>query len=137
MVRRSFVEYAAALTRALRGKPRPAATLTDHLEGFEVAALAADDQGRYIGANTRACLLTGYSHTELLTRRVSDLVVAETPGNDPAPLWDTFAAEGYQHGHVILRRSDDTTIAVSYDAFGNVASGVNVSFLVPVDAPTT
>ena len=133
MFRRSFVEYAAALTRALRNSGSPAGVLRTHLDEFEVAALGADDHGNYIAANASACALTGYSRDELLQRRISDLVIAQASAEDPAALWDTFAAEGYQHRHVTLRRKDGSTVSVSYDAFGSIAPAINVSFMVPVD----
>jgi len=95
------------------------------------AVLFTDNTGRYIGANSAAVELTGYSRRELLASSVFDL----TPAMDEREtelLWRAFLRIGRQDGEIIIRRRDGTQISSRYLAATNVIPGVHVSVLAKI-----
>lgn len=126
------------LRRRLRGLPHPTLlkTLQAQLETFEVATLAADNTGRYIAANTRASELTGYSHAELMKLSVTDLTPLMRHALS-ADLWNRFIQAGTQTGEYVLQRKDGSPLGVQYSAYASVAPGVHISFLTPLELPTS
>jgi PAS domain S-box-containing protein len=133
----SAVQYSKDLNqlrRRLRGLPHAALlqSLQEQIEQFAGAALAADNTGRYVAANSKACELTGYSRTELLRLHVRDL----TPSmrHDPTgELWNRFIHSGTQTGEYVLQRKDGTPVAVQYAAYASIAPGVHMSMLTPLE----
>ena len=98
------------LVALLARKPLRAEEIIERLERFDAAVLIADDDARYVGANTRATTLTGYSTLELITMSVPDLtgdvkrasrvvVEAVLPGTGASVLLttDAFEARALQH----------------------------------------
>ena len=126
------------LRRRLRGLPHSTllSTLQQQIEGLSTAALAADNTGRYVAANHKACELTGYSRAELLRMNVRDLTPAirqETAGE----LWNRFIQLGSQAGEYMLQRKDGVPTGVRYDAFASVAPGVHISMLTVLEVPSS
>lgn len=126
------------LRRRLRGLQHAALlqSLQEQLETFQVAAIAADNSGRYVAANTKVCHLTGYSRAELLRLHVRDVTTAKR--RDVADdLWKRFIHTGSQTGEYVIQRKDGTTVAVEYAAYASVAPGVHVSLLTPLEEPSS
>ncbi len=92
------------------------------------AIVIADDDRRFIDANTAACALFGVSLNDLLGRRVEDFAAASTD-YDPIAAWNRFVARGQDSGQFPLARSDGSRLTVEYRARANVAPGVHVSIL--------
>jgi PAS domain S-box-containing protein len=112
------------------------AALQESLEDLHVSALAADNTGRYVAANSHATTLTGYSRSELLQMSVKDL----TPSmrQDPSgELWNRFIHAGAQSGDYVLERRDGAPVHVHYAAYASVAPGVHVSLLTPLASAST
>src|SRR5262249_50649271 len=96
--------------------------------------LIADDQGRYLAANDRACALTGYSRAELLQKSIAGL----TAPNEMARyerLWDAFMGSTKQYGVYNLVRKDGTLVKGRYVSFTNRAPGTHISFIVETVCP--
>jgi PAS domain S-box-containing protein len=90
--------------------------------------LVADDQGRYIECNDRACSMLGYSRDELLALSVWDL----TPeGNQVEGLvmWQEFLGTGFQAGSYWLVRKDEQVVEVAYRAVSDAVSGRHKTLL--------
>jgi PAS domain S-box-containing protein len=126
------------LRRRLRGLPHSTLlqTLQEELDQFDVAALAADNTGRYVAANRRATELTGYRHDELLHMTVKELTPAIRQ-DAAGELWQRFIHAGMQAGDYVLERKNGETVAVHYAAFASVAPGVHVSLLSPLELPSS
>jgi PAS domain S-box-containing protein len=123
------------LRRRLRGLPHAALvqSLQEQLDGFPVAAIAADNTGRYVAANARVSEMTGYSRAELFRLHVRDLTPSMRQ-EDVGSLWNHFIQSGTQSGEYVLQRKDGDTIRVRYAAYASVAPGVHLSLLMPLDA---
>jgi PAS domain S-box-containing protein len=126
------------LRRRLRGLPHAALlqSLQEQIEHLAWAALAADNTGRYVAANSRACELTGYSRTELLRLHVRDLtpVMKQDASGD---MWNRFIHAGTQVGEYVLQRKDGTAVGVQYSAYASIAPGVHLSLLTPLELPSS
>lgn len=121
---------AETFRKALVGERVGVRQIADRLESVPVAVLVVDDSGRYIGANYRACELTGYSREELLSLSVGDV----THPNDFAAmerLWRAFERTRHQSGRYTIVRKDGATLKVDYEAFWDLGPGIHVSFLNP------
>ena len=97
-----------------------------------LAVLLADNTGRYVGANTAAARLTGYSRKELLSLSVFDITPAGDE-KDNALLWRAFLGIGRQAGEIVLRRKDGSLVTGSYVAASHVIPGVHVSIISTAD----
>src|SRR5215471_12523173 len=62
----TFDDYMLELRADLEGTTARLNRVASQLERIPACVLIADDQGRYLAANDRACALTGYSRAELL-----------------------------------------------------------------------
>ena len=102
--------------------------VAERLERFDAAVLIADDDARYIAANTRAVALTGYSVAELLTMSVPDLTPVPNTV-DFRNLWREFIRIGEQRGTYQLRRKNGSVIAVRYAAWAAIAPGRHLTAL--------
>jgi PAS domain S-box-containing protein len=95
------------------------------------AVMFTDNTGRYIGANSAATELTGYSRRELLAASVFDI----TPPVDEREmelLWRAFLRVGRQDGEITIRRRDGSQVSSHYMATTNVIPGVHVSVLAKI-----
>ena len=114
---------------ALLGRtPSRAEEIAERLERFDAAVLIADDDARYVAANTLAVILTGYSMVELLTMSVPDLTPVPNT-SEFRSLWRDFIGAGEQRGNYQLRRKDGSVIAVRYAAWAAIAPGRHVTVL--------
>jgi PAS domain S-box-containing protein len=92
------------------------------------AILVADDSGRYVAANTAACVLLGYSADHLVNLSLWEL----TPAGEEEigwHYWSHFLATGRAKGEYSLRRGDGTTIEVEFQAVAHVQPGYHLSVL--------
>ena len=117
--------------RLRAGLQRNAARL-DHvapdLELIAASVLIADDTGRYVAVNDKACELTGYSRAELLRKAIVDL----TPPHAIdiyERLWDSFVRTMKQHGFYKIKRKDGSVVDVKYCAYMDLAPGIHISFI--------
>jgi PAS domain S-box-containing protein len=114
---------------ALLGRsPLRAPEIAERLERFDAAVLVADDEARYVAANTRAVTLTGYSVAELLTMSVPDLTPVPNT-SEFRSLWHDFIRIGEQKGTYQLRCKDGSVIAVRYAAWAGIAPGCHVTVM--------
>lgn len=112
------------------------AELQRSLEELQASALAADNTGRYVAANSAATALTGYSRSELLKMAVKDLTPALRQ-DDSGQMWQRFIHAGAQSGDYELERRDGALVTVHYAAYASVAPGVHVSVLTPLGAASS
>ena len=125
------------LRRRLRGLPHSSLlrTLQEVLDQLPVSALAADNTGRYVAANTLASTFTGFSRDELLKMSVKDLVPALR--HDTGEGWNRFIQCGSLAADYLLVCKDRAPLAVRYTAYASVAPGVHVSLLTPLELPSS
>ena len=91
--------------------------------------LLADDNRRYVNANTSACVLLGYDLATLRTMRIDDVAIPEVrPYLDD--VWDDFLVRGGSVGRFALLRSDGTTVEVEFNATANVVPGLHLSLFI-------
>ncbi len=95
------------------------------------AVLFADNAGRYVGANTAAAELTGFSRRELLASSVWD-ITPPVHERETELLWRAFLRIGRQEGDITVRRRDGSHIISRYMATSNVVPGVHVSILAKI-----
>lgn len=106
----------------------PLDVLRGLIEPLPVAALVADDNGRYILTNQVASELTGYSAEEL--RRLS--VWHLTPSvneREAETLWRAFRQQRAQSGAYQLLTKQGQVVTVKYAARANVPPGMHISLL--------
>lgn len=89
------------------------------------AVLVADDDRRYVDANTAACRLLERSREEILSLRVDDVMPA---GGDIEARWREFLSSGVQSGELVLSVGEKR-ITVDFRARAHVAPSRHVSVL--------
>jgi PAS domain S-box-containing protein len=94
--------------------------LGEAVEGAPVAVLVADENGRYVAANTYACNLFGYGREELLRLRITDLVADP----DVEAHYARFVAAGHDEGTLTARRKDGTEFRFRYRAGATTVAGL-------------
>jgi PAS domain S-box-containing protein len=99
-----------------------------HLADISIAVLIANDRGRYVDANARAPILTGYTRNELLKMAVWDLTPTPRHGLG-LRLWREFLRRGRMRGNYQVRRKNGTIVTARYVAVANVLPGIHVSAL--------
>lgn len=83
------------------------------------AMLIADDDSKFVDANSSACTLFRVSQSGIVGRRIADFVetsqelVIQT-------LWEAFRARSEQRGEFQLNRGDGTAIRIEYNAKANI-----------------
>jgi PAS domain S-box-containing protein len=104
--------------------------LGEAIDQGPVGVLVADENMRYIAANQFACALLGYTRSELLGLRVTD--VAPAPSSPEQ--YTEMIRRGFLTGETELKHADGSTIAASYVASKTVVAGMElyVSVLLPV-----
>jgi PAS domain S-box-containing protein len=108
-----YCEVGSANARAGPGDEGHAAVLLAALDAGPAGFLVADRGARIVAANVTACDLLGYSRSELLGRRVTDIAL------EPAAAEEMFAEmvrDESQRGIVPLTHRDGSTILVRYVA---------------------
>ena len=89
----------------------------------------ADDDMNYLAVNNRACSVLGYSRDELLSMRVTDVVVT----SEAPTLYERMMDERVQQGDVELVTKDGTRVPFIYEAGETVIAGatywVSVGFV--------
>ena len=113
--------------RAEEALARSQARLTAIFQHALNAILLASDEGCCIDANPAACSLLGYTHDQLVGRRVDELVL--TDGPDTPLAWAPFRHTGSASGRVRLRRQDGSVVDALYNAVAHVLPGVHLSVL--------
>ena len=106
------------------------ATLHRLIAALPVAALVADNHGRFVAVNEDAAALTGYTVQELLHLSVWQI----TPGmneHDAESLWRAFLSRGEQHGSYQVLGRGGRIINATYAAMTDVLPGFHVSVLQP------
>jgi PAS domain S-box-containing protein len=121
----------AEATRLARGGTEPLTILQRLLDAEPVAALVADDGGRYVMANYAASVLTGYAPDVLCHLSVWEL----TPNlneREAVTLWRAFLAVEEQYGEYALLVHGGRVVRVAYAAQANIFLGLHVSLLRPI-----
>ena len=97
-----------------------ASLLGEAVEHGPVAVFLADEHGRYVAVNPAACALLGYSRTELLDLRVTDVARYEEAGEE----WTEMLRLGARVGTSSLTRKDGTIVEFSYAAGATRVAGM-------------
>lgn len=91
--------------------------------------LLADDQRRYVNANTAALALLGYDMATIRTMRIDDVAIPEArPFMDD--VWTDFLDRGGSIGHFAIVRSDGTPVTVEFNATANVRPGLHLALFI-------
>ena len=91
--------------------------------------LLADDDRRYVNANTAALVLLGYDLPTLRTMRIDDLALPEVrPFLDD--VWRDFLDQGGSIGQFAVLRSDGTAVEIHFNATANVRPGLHLSLFI-------
>jgi PAS domain S-box-containing protein len=84
-----------------------------------VPMVIADDERRYVAANTAACLLLRLPEQDVLKLTIEDLTPPENRSLVPT-LWEQFIREGTQKGVFELLMPDGGSLTVEYSSSANV-----------------
>ena len=94
--------------------------LGDAVEHGPAAIFVADDEMRYVAANTFACELLGYTREELLGMRVTDIArYAEAPNE-----FDDMVVTGKLEGSAKLVRKNGSELTIRYRASQTQIAGL-------------
>jgi PAS domain S-box-containing protein len=72
----------------------------------------ADDEGRYVAVNKRACEALGYTRAEILGKRVTEVAVAD----DAPGLYEAMLRDGSASGVTQIRCKDGRLLSLRYRA---------------------
>jgi PAS domain S-box-containing protein len=114
----NVVAVASAVTHELVQK----SLVGEALEHGPVAVFVADDDGRYLAVNAYACELLGYTRSELLALRVSDVAVDP----DMQTNYAEMKRKGSHTGVTQLRHSDGSEIEMHFRASQTTVGGMLV-----------
>jgi len=106
----------------------PLEVLRRLIEALPVAALVADDDGRYVLTNPLASKLTGYSADELRRLSVWDLTPSKND-REAETLWRAFRQQRAQSGDYQLLTKAGRVVTAAYAARAHVLRGLHVSLL--------
>ena len=124
--------YVERRDRQLESRLEPAVAAAEHGGGFpEAGVLVADDEGRYVAVNDRACRLLHLDRATLLRKSVWDLT-PEVHAEVGRQMWRDFIQSGEQYGRYQLRCGDGKVRDFDFMARAKVAPGLHVSILTPV-----
>jgi PAS domain S-box-containing protein len=103
--------------------------LYDAIDVGPALIFVADDQMNYLAVNTKACAALGYSREELLSMRVTDVVVSvEAPS-----LFEQMMSDRSQQGDVELLTKEGVLLPFIYEAaetqIGGMQYWVSVGFV--------
>lgn len=88
----------------------------------------ADDERRYVAANSAACLLLRLPEDDVLELTIDDLTAPENR-SQVSPLWEAFVRDGTQRGTFELLMPDGQRVQVEYSATANIEPGRHLSIL--------
>lgn len=88
----------------------------------------ADDERRYVAANSAACLLLRLPEEAVRKLRIEDLTPPESR-SEVESLWSGFIRAGVQEGTFELMMPDGPRVHVEYSATANVEPGLHLSIL--------
>jgi PAS domain S-box-containing protein len=91
--------------------------------------LLADDDGHYVDANPAACSLLGYTHEQLMQKKVTDIVAQSAEHPETFGLWQRVLDEQRQTGRTVLRHKEGHSIVAEYAAVASIQPGVHLSVL--------
>jgi len=106
----------------------PLEVLNRLIEALPVAALVADDDGRYVLTNPLASKLTGYSADELRRLSVWDITPSRND-REAETLWRAFRQQRAQSGDYQLMTKSGRVVTAAYAARAHVLRGLHVSLL--------
>ena len=95
-----------------------------------ISVLVANDDARYVEANSAICALTGYSRDELLEMSIWDLSAEEVVERGQRA-WKRFLREGRFEGTYRIRRSTGEHVTIRCSSAANVVPGLHVSTMAP------
>jgi PAS domain S-box-containing protein len=111
-----------------------ASLIGEAIDPGPVLAFVADEDMRYVAVNQYACDVLGYTRSELLALRITDL--APEPGTTQR--FKDFIATQSVEGDSTLRRKDGSDVHVHFLAKETTAAGLTlyvwVGFLIPDEA---
>lgn len=84
--------------------------LGEALSSAQVAALLADERGRYVAVNDQACTLTGYPRSTLVGFRAGQLAAAERSRQ----IYENFVSGRKMQGRKLVRREDGQVVGCRY-----------------------
>jgi DNA-binding CsgD family transcriptional regulator len=93
-----------------------------------IPMVVANDERRYVAANSAACLLLRSPEENILRLRVDDLTPLENRSLVDT-LWADFIRQGVQEGTFALMMPDGAQLEVDYSARANVEPGLHLSIL--------
>ena len=94
--------------------------------------LLADDSRTIVDANEPACEMLALQRDELVGMKIEEFSAPEL--REAAPeMFEAFLQAGSQAGPFTVVRKDGRTVHCSYSASANIAPGVHLSIMVPVE----
>jgi PAS domain S-box-containing protein len=95
--------------------------LAEALDTAPVLVFVADEQMRYVAVSQTACDVLGYTRSELLRLRVTDIAVAPDAGD----LYDAMLQTRRQEGSTPIRAKDGRMIPFFYSARSTTVAGMH------------
>jgi PAS domain S-box-containing protein len=95
--------------------------LAEALDTAPVLVFVANEQMRYVAVSQTACDVLGYTRSELLQLRVTDVAVAP----DADSLYDAMLKSRRQKGSTPIRAKDGRTIPFFYNARSTTVAGMH------------
>jgi PAS domain S-box-containing protein len=95
-----------------------------------ISVLVADDNARYVEANSAICALTGYPREKLLEMSIWDLS-AEDVVERGQRAWKRFLRDGRYEGSYRIRRSTGEPVTIRCSSAANIVPGLHVSTMAP------
>jgi DNA-binding CsgD family transcriptional regulator len=93
-----------------------------------IPMVIADDERRYVAANSAACLLLRLPEEDVRRLRIEELTPPENRSGIEE-LWSAFIRAGVQEGTFELMMPDGARLQVDYSATANVEPGRHLSIL--------
>ena len=94
--------------------------LGEAVDAGPALVFVADESGRYVAVNRRACEVLGYEREELLDLRVTEVATAP----DASDLYSALLRSGTATGTTILRAKDGSLHRFAYRATETVTAGM-------------
>ena len=117
-------------------RPKVGPLTEEALQAFigrsDAPMMLSDDEQRYRAVNDAACALFGRPRGEILAMRIGDL----TPDGHRADVdarTEAFRRDGTLSGRITVAHQDDGPLEVDFGSIANVAPGLHLSILAPVD----